>query len=201
MSPVWKFSAPGTITTGRTLYTSMLAGNTVFNPFAPSGAYDSIATVTVGSGGSNTITFSSIPQTYTHLQLRMFNQVNTQVQLMRLNSDTGSNYTAHTLTGDGSSAGAGAGTSRTSLYFINTTASSASGSFTANIVDLLDYTSTNKNKTMRSLSGYDANGSGLVQMNSGLWLNTAAITQIDIISSGNSFAQYSSFALFGIKGA
>jgi len=69
------------------------------------------------------------------------------------------------------------------------------------IVDILDYANTNKYTTMRSLSAYDANGSGLVWFQSLLWMNTNAITNIKIIRSTSGFNQYSHFALYGIKGA
>ena len=68
-------------------------------------------------------------------------------------------------------------------------------------MDILDYTNTNKNKTVRVLQGFDENGSGVVAFNSFLYsTNTNAITSLTLTSSGTSFAQYSSFALYGIKG-
>jgi hypothetical protein len=70
--------------------------------------------------------------------------------------------------------------------------------FGALVIDILDYTNTNKNTTIRSLGGYDANGSGYLQLESMLWNNTAAINQIVLGTGG--WAQYSSFALYGIKG-
>jgi hypothetical protein len=77
--------------------------------------------------------------------------------------------------------------------------STAYGAF---IVDILDYTNTNKNRTIRSLNGFDANGSGQVQLVSTLFTSASAITSITIFTyaSGN-IEQYSSFALYGIKGA
>jgi hypothetical protein len=70
------------------------------------------------------------------------------------------------------------------------------------IFDILDYTNTNKYKTVRMLGGVDFNGSGEVDFMSGLWLNTSAITRIDFLPSYQStqFQQYSSFALYGIRG-
>ena len=207
MAPVWKFSAPGTITTGRTLYTSMLAGNTVFNPWAPSGAYDSIATTTVGAGGASSITFSSIPSTYTHLQIRCLSrtdQSGAPAITIRFNSDSGNNYKSHYLEGNGSSAYAGAAGSINYAY-IGYPAPFAAGAniFGVQIADILDYTNTNKYKTTRSLAGYDtnANPDGYIDLFSSLWMNTSAITSITIQGgSGEGYAQYSSFALYGIKG-
>jgi hypothetical protein len=71
-------------------------------------SYESIATVTVGSGGAANVEFTSIPATYTHLQVRGIGrslEANTgvDVQYLRFNSDTGSNYAWHQLVGNGSS--------------------------------------------------------------------------------------------------
>jgi hypothetical protein len=72
-------------------------------------------------------------------------------------------------------------------------------------MDIFDYTSTSKNTTSRHVWGFDNNGSGRVGIASMLWRNTAAVTSIRLDSTtqgGTSlFAQYSSFALYGIKGA
>lgn len=170
-------------------------------------SFESIATVSVGSGGSSSVTFSSIPGTYTHLQVRMttLSDVTTgaggaNVNLT-FNSDTGSNYAWHELYGTGASAGAGAGTSQT---FIKTgyTADSATSYTGAGIVDILDYANTNKYKTIRTLSGSDINGSGgYVLFRSGLWQNTNAITSITLTNQSGNLKQYSNFALYGIKSA
>ena len=53
---------------------------------------------------------------------------------------------------------------------------------------------------MRSLGGYDANGSGNVGLFSGVWMNTAAITSISLLSDSGNQEQYTQFALYGIKG-
>jgi hypothetical protein len=68
-------------------------------------------------------------------------------------------------------------------------------------MDILDYANTSKNKTIRMLSGNDRNGSGDIILISGLWASTSAINQIDLrLESAANFAQYSQFALYGIKG-
>jgi hypothetical protein len=69
----------------------------------------------------------------------------------------------------------------------------------AGIIDILDYANTNKYKTARSLRGYDANGSGNMSLISGLWMNTAAISNITLTARGGSVDQYTTFALYGIK--
>jgi hypothetical protein len=161
-------------------------------------SFDSIATVTVGSGGSSTISFSSIPSTYKHLQIRGISKMSSGASLYaQLNSDTGNNYARHYLNGNGATVGAGANASF-SNFFVGTTGT-ATSTFGANVIDILDYANTNKYTTSRSLSGADANGSGYVQFFSGLWMNTAAVTTITITGDSN-FQEYSSFALYGIKG-
>jgi hypothetical protein len=184
-----------------TRYTDMLAGNPAFID----AAYDSIATVTVGAGGSATVTFSSIPSTYQHLQVRYIgrNSGGAQGHTLNFNSDTGSNYAFHSLQGTGTAATATYnGVSQTTApsgYLAPST--SGSNIFGVGVVDILDYQNTNKYKTVRTLSGEDENGAGLVGIYSNLWMSTSAITSITFTAqSGGSYTQYSSFALYGIKG-
>ena len=173
--------------------------------WAPSGAYDSIATVTVGAGGSSTITFSSIPSTYTHLQIRGIAKMDSGVPApeMRFNGDTGANYSAHLLYGTGAAAAAASQTSKTYLEWI---CAASSTQFAGCVIDILDYANTSKNKTVRSLSGADENGAGSIAFASGLWFATPAAINSITIFSGNAgassglFTQYSSFALYGIRG-
>lgn len=172
-------------------------------------AYESIATTTVGAGGSSTITFSSIPATYTHLQIRGIWKNNTSatdiayVELTINGSSSG--YSYHILRGDGSAASAVGSGSLDRTYPAQSLPSSNAGyadMFGTGIIDILDYANTNKYKTIRTLFGFDGNGSGRVGLSSGLWQNTNAITSIELKdqNAGN-FVQYSSFALYGIKGA
>lgn len=174
---------------------------------AAAGTYDSIATVTVGSGGSASVSFTSIPATYTHLQLRGITRSTraiTQTAFrVRFNSDSGSNYSYHGLYGDGSTAQVDAGTSTTYIQLVRFSGDSATaGIFGAGVIDILDYANTNKNKTLKALAGVDRNGGGDIWLNSGAWYNTNAITSITLTeaSTGN-FAEYSQWALYGIKGA
>jgi len=172
------------------------------NLFAPSGAYDSIATTTLSTATAS-ITFSSIPATYTHLQIRAIaqNSSSNTYSNMRFNSDTATNYNNHYLDGNSSTATAGSNVSDNKLYFGYITISTNTNMFGVMVVDILDYANTNKYKTIRLLTGKDMNGSGVVELGSGAWRNTNAITDITIIPSAGNFAQYSSFALYGIKGA
>ena len=169
------------------------------------GAFDSIATTTVGSGGASSVTFSGIPSTYTHLQVRVLarsTQATTQAHAFwRFNSDTGSNYAFHGVYGSLGTAASFATTTTTGNLLDGEPGSSiASGIFAVSIVDVLDYANTNKYKTSRVITGWDGNGSGNIAMHSGLWMNTNAITSITFYN-GTNFTEYSSFALYGIKAA
>lgn len=173
---------------------------------AVGGDFESIATFT-SSGSTNSITFSSIPSTYKHLQLRIMSRsarsAATDTIYMRFNSDSGTNYSYHNLTGNGSAASAG-GYAPDTIMFVATTpaASATSGIFGVSVVDILDYANTNKNKTVRALDGYDANGSGVVELRSNAWYNTAAVSTIFLANyqAADNFAAGTTFALYGIKG-
>jgi hypothetical protein len=170
------------------------------------GAFESIATVTVGSGGTGTITFNSIPAGYKHLQVRAFGQTNRgsvsfDGAQMRINSDTASNYSNHNLIGTGASTSSSALlTTYMQLPWVGfgtTTGSNWGGA----VIDILDYLDTNKYKTVRALGGADGNGSGYVTLTSGNWRSTSAITSITFVpDGGTTWSQYSQFALYGIKG-
>lgn len=174
--------------------------------WAPAGAYDALATVTVPSGGAATIDFAGIPTGYKHLQIRMLTR-NTGAfnsfdpTYIRFNGDSGTTYASHYLVGGGSSAVAGAVTSTNQMFagitnYGNTTANV----FSTQIIDILDYGNVSKNKTIRALSGVDCNGSGEIWFSSGLWQSTSAVTSISIIArTAGVFAQYSQFALYGVR--
>jgi len=168
--------------------------------FGDAGDFESIATYSVGSGGSATITFSSIPATFTHLQIRaVLKQSLGSGAFARFNSDTGSNYARHRLIGNGSAASA-VGDANQDKVLINT--SQGFSDFGAIVMDIFDYANTNKYKTERHLFGIDLNGSGQVGLESNLWRDTSAITSIEFISpNGGNYAQYSHFALYGIRSA
>ena len=170
-------------------------------------SFESIATTTVGAGGTSTVTFSSIPSTYKHLQIRFIARTSNASSgdglAVRYNSDSGSNYNYHYVAGDGASTSAsGSAVAVTrNIAYRPTGATAGANMFGVGIIDILDYANTNKNKTIRNLGGADLNGSGVVLLDSGLWMSTSAITQIDITSdSASTIQQYSQFALYGIKG-
>jgi hypothetical protein len=166
--------------------------------------YESIATITAGAGGSASIAFTSIPSTYTHLQIRAIGRSSFAAGFgltasMVFNSDTAANYSWHWLYGDGSAAAANAGASTSSIGVAWIGGSSTlANSFSGTVIDILDYANTNKNKTSRALTGTDLNGSGGIFLSSGNWRSTTAINAITLTNAGN-WPQYSSFALYGIK--
>jgi hypothetical protein len=167
---------------------------------ASTSSYESIATAN-GTGSSGTITFSSIPSTYTHLQVRAVAPVGNYITgKLQFNSDTGSNYTRHTLLGNGSNAQAtNSGASQT---YIQLGLGRSSYPY-AMVIDILDYANTNKYKTMRMLAGFDTNNTdgGEVCLESGLWMSTSAISTVTFgLTSGN-YPTNAKFALYGIKGA
>ena len=169
-----------------------------------------IATTLVGSGGVSSVTFSNIPNTYKHLQIRCLSQNNrgtygTSTYLLRINSDSGTNYYNHILSGSGASVSASA-YSDTAINPNDQCGTSTSGFFGVSVIDILDYTNTNKNKVFRILGGIDINGTvagspGFVSINSALWNNTASITTLTFTPAhGTLWTQNSRFSLYGIKG-
>jgi hypothetical protein len=189
----------------------LLFGNTASSGLGVTSSYESIATA-MGTGSSGTITFSSIPSTYKHLQLRIMAQGTsgaggypTSLSAFRLNNDTNSNYYVHRMITDGTAGTpfAGSNTSTGEFFYLP----GADTNFYGNvIVDILDYQNTNKKKVLRNIAASDRNGSaapGRIAMNSMLWDSTAAINTITIVADptyhGN-WSTSSSFALYGIKG-
>jgi hypothetical protein len=164
---------------------------------APTNSYIPIASYTVPSGGQASITFSGLPQTFTHLQIRgMYAQSVTNYTGIRFNGDTGNNYTIHTLQGNGSAASATAYTSRSDTA----TGDSSSTSFGSFITDILDYANLTKYKTQRTLYGFDSNGSGIIFLTSGLWQSTSAINSITFTATSSaSFSQYTNISIYGVN--
>jgi hypothetical protein len=171
------------------------------SPNAFANSYESIATIN-GTGSSGSIVFSSIPSTYTHLQLRVSYQDTTassfQSQSLFINGDSAANYSWHYVLGDGATTYSNPSVSASNILGGQTVLTNNSN-YAVSIIDILDYANTNKYKTTRGLYGNDQNGSGRIQLVSGAWRNTAAITSLTISTPGN-FTTASKFALYGIKG-
>lgn len=180
---------------------SLLAGNT---------AYDPAATFLIqrvnGTGSSQTITFSSIPSGYVSLQIRGIvrsteagSGTNFSIQV---NGDTGSNYAQHRLLGNGTTATASGTASQTSIFAGRAPgAGTTAGTMNVTIVDIHDYLSTNKYKTIRIITGQDSNNTyaGEISLRSGLWMSTSAITSISFVLDNPNFANTTTFALYGMK--
>jgi len=183
-------------------------------------SYESISTVTVGSGGTSAINFTSIPSTYKHLQIRFICRGTSgsggapyYIQVGNGSVDTAANYSNHQFFGDGSTytSSANSGSTANCIIqnwggFMSYTNTDAPNSFGVAIVDILDYANTSKYKTARALEGREGNTTspaGRVGLESGSWRSTSAIDTIKITMDstyGINFAQFSSFALYGIKG-
>lgn len=175
-------------------------------------SYQSIATQTVGSGGVASIEFTSIPSSYKHLQIRCLSRntstsVRVNMQVGNSTIDTGNNYNWHSLGGDGVSAfGYTPGPNLNYIQAISSVQGSGLASaFGVAVIDLLDYANTSKNKTVRILTGSEVNsyssGDYFVGLNSGAWFSTSAINRIKLYpNSAGNLAEYSQFALYGIKG-
>jgi len=164
---------------------------------AAGGSFESIATTTL-STSTATITFSSIPATYKHLQIRCLVQAsaggNSALSLNYNSDTTAANYYRHAVLGDGSTVS----TQAAQQFYIGSITDNA---WAPNIIDILDYANTSKYKTARCLAGRENNSTGSVFFTSHLWMNTNAISTIVVSPATNNFVQYTQIALYGIKGA
>jgi hypothetical protein len=177
------------------------------------GAYESIASFTA-AGGESSFTFSSIPQTYKHLQLRSTVRMNgggnssANWYLRPNNNSTSSMYSSSYMVGNGTTL-VGSRTNGTVDNYLVVQFSAAGNTTTANtfgasVVDIIDYASTTKLKTFRMTIGVDFNTAspeGQLALTSSIMNSTTAITSLVILDlNGYNFAAGSTFALYGIKG-
>jgi hypothetical protein len=170
--------------------------------------YESIQTFT-SDGSTNTVTFSAIPQTFTHLQIRStirlsVNSISQAVGL-RFNGDAGSNYDWASVSGAGhASLAEGVSTvGGSSIFSLHSIGNTGAGNlFNGSILEIIDYTNTNKNTTTREIGGFTSNGGSeeQVRITGGGWRNTAAITSITLTTGDGNFMNNSRIALFGIRG-
>lgn len=172
--------------------------------WAPEGAYDALATVTL-SANTASVTFSGIPAGYKHLQLRMIARSSGSAGsfvTVKVNGDTtAGNYSRHLIVGDGSNANAYANVGTATNLGKISSALDASGIFGSFVLDILDYASVVKYKTFRSIGGFDGNGTGEVDFNSILWMNSASpISSITFTEvNGFNYTANTQFALYGVK--
>jgi hypothetical protein len=175
----------------------------ILAPHGLATSFESIATKTAAGGESN-LSFTSIPSTYAHLQLRMSNIKFTADQDIKVtfNSVGGTSYVEHQLYGSGSgSASAWASGAQGYIDFLYTLVNDADTNTipSAAIMDILDYADTNKYKTTRILWGGDYNGKGKICLQSGLFMSSNAISTITVQPFSTNFTAGCTFALYGVK--
>lgn len=163
-----------------------------------------------GTGSSGTIEFTNIPQTYKHLQLRMVirhgdtSSANLEDCQIRFNGATGNVYSIHWLQGNGSAVSSGNFSSQNIMYGALTNApSSTTNAYSATVLDVLDYTSTTKNKTIRSLTGSAPITTQRIMLYSGSYQATTAVSSIQILSPNTTTKPFNTaarFSLYGIRG-
>ena len=175
-------------------YSSMMAGSAFLTDFQ-------LITTQVLSSAVASVTFSGIDQTYRHLQLRITARdtsagTSNGPLYMTFNGDSAGNYSVHRLSGNGSAVASSSSTSSSSMWVGDSIASgSTAGVYGAAIVDILDYSQTTKYKTIRNLSG--VTGTNIVDLTSGSWRNTAAVTSLTISAALATTAVGSRFSLYG----
>ena len=173
-------------------------------------AFDLLETTTLTSSASS-VTFSGLGaySDYKHLQIRAVTRDTRAISgtnnvLMTFNSDTGSNYRQlHVLKGDGSSVSSYAEAQSSSIIpFGSPSANDTTNAFTAAVIDLLDAFSSNKYTTSRTLRGTNVAAAYATQvvLASGLWMNTASLTDISFAPISASFAVGSRFSIYGVRG-
>jgi hypothetical protein len=167
-------------------------------------SYESIATSLVGAGGTPSVTFNTFPSTYKTLQIRcrVMSESGTPELTVQFNGNTGTNYSQHAVYGTGSGNLVAYGAVSQTFMITWQGAGGNTNNPAVNIIDIMDYASTNKYKPIRTLTGRDNYGSGTVSQNSGVYIaNLNAITSITFATqSGTDLAEHSHFALYGIKG-
>jgi len=168
-------------------------------------SYELISTTILGATTS-TITFSSIPSTYKHLQIR-FALVGSGASadrdvLFRLNGDTASNYSVHSLTASGAGAPSSGGNGSQLYIKLLGAVFGIQTIPTAGYIDVLDYASTSKNKTIKTLIGQVQNSSSSSELSllSGSWMNTATVTSFTLFMNTATFSIGNRVSLYGIKG-
>jgi hypothetical protein len=166
------------------------------------GTYELIATA-FGTGSSGVIDFTSIPQEYKHLQIRYAAKNSSTATQMNItmNGVTSGVYMRHSLRGNGSNVASNASsTSQTAIQLIESMANSTTANAVcAGVIDVLDYTNTSKNTTIRAFYGM-RDDLTRIYLSSGLYNETTAVSSVTLTASANNFASLSRFSLYGIRG-
>lgn len=165
-------------------------------------SYESIATATVTSGGATSVSFTSIPQTFTHLEIRAttLNASNFYTIKLRFNGST-SGYTASQLVSFNATSSSGGGPDADSGAMIGIGAKAATSYSAAVVAKIYEYSKTNLYKRWIGQGGVDGNGTGQTKVTYGYWSSTDAITDIYCYADGSTMNQYTQFALYGIRGS
>jgi hypothetical protein len=155
-----------------------------------------------GNGSSSVVTFTNIPQSYRNLQIRVVVQATsgsaTDLYLQLNGDSTNGSYKDHRLYGFNTSVASGS-VSTNSIYSGTIGAIGNEATVAPSVIDLLDYRSTVKNKTLKYISGKPTTGAHYMVFGSGLWLNTAAVTSISLFIGSGAFNSPSRFSLYGVK--
>lgn len=167
------------------------------------GAFDLLETTLISSNTAS-VTFSSLSaySDYKHLQIRavMRKTDSGTSSRIRLNGDTGSNYARHRLQGNGTSVTSSGSASQTYMNFpLMPDSGMTADGFGAIVVDVLDFSSSSKNTTIRSFGGYTVSDGQVINLDSGFWNNTAAVTSIEFSFTAGSIEAESRFSLYGVK--
>lgn len=162
------------------------------------------STVTVGSGGASSIDFTSIPSTYTDLQVIFSLRKNTGSfpnPIMQFNGDTAANYRYRGLYADGTSAASNNSTSTTSILLgVMTGSSETANTFGSGQAYIPNYTSSNQKSVSVDSLGETNSATAYMYLVATLWTGTAAITSIKILpGAADLFVQYSTASLYGIS--
>ena len=168
-------------------------------------AFDLLETTTLTSSAySVTLSgFSAYAAEYKHLQIRWLAQTtraNTADALNLIaNSAGGSRHLSHRLRGNGSTVTSSYAAAGGEIELANITGASVSGAFAAGVTDILDFSSTNKTTTFRTLSGIGGTNQN-VQFQSGLFTDLAALTHVTFYAAvGPNFAAGTRFSIYGVK--
>lgn len=192
---IYKLSNAGGMTS-KTRYTSMLAGNPVYEP----GAMFHIASATLTSGTS--YTFTNIPSNFKHLQLRMVAADDRGTAYsgnsVFLNNDTAANYSYHSFGWQPSSAQYYGQANYNGLE-VTGVGSSPGARFATAVIDILDYASTSKYKTIKATDSQLISTYAFVGFQSALWRSTDAVTSLKFQNAASNFRTGSHVALYGIK--
>lgn len=164
----------------------------------PTPTYTLISETVLGSAQAS-VTFSSIPGTYKDLvvEILYFSNENTRAFGCRYNGDSGTNYSATHVAGNGSAASSGRNSNNTYAE-VNYTVTASSTVPTSVFINILNYANTNMFKTSISRSG---KADELTWAYASLWRSTSAITSIELrtFNSGNLLTG-SVFRLWGVLG-